>query len=236
MRRDRCTICENELLDDDHKTSEWAGGYAHDECIHEGNPRGETGMKLFDALRNRGYEVKVRHRRRYRSPDGRTYVMTKQEYIESAGIPHMKDVRLVGEGGDTTVWLRDPHGRGASAGALPAPRITTQRSAQGHVDPAPQNRRRRQPLPVRRRRMLTRDELFELAQRHADDVWPEDSGEIGLGHLVLKRHGIHAEDAALLAMFVVTSAPTAAGEASLFFSGLIFGLWLGDEEAKARGR
>ena len=28
-----CELCGRQLLDDDHHTSQWAGAYAHDDCI-----------------------------------------------------------------------------------------------------------------------------------------------------------------------------------------------------------
>lgn len=41
---DRCVICNRELDDDDHHTSEYDDGYAHDECIeeHRGAISGES--------------------------------------------------------------------------------------------------------------------------------------------------------------------------------------------------
>lgn len=81
---------------------------------------------------------------------------------------------------------------------------------------------------------VTRDELYALAQRHSDELWAEDHGEIGRGHKVLEQHGIGKEDATHLALTLAQTSvgtDTLPGLAALFIQGLIFGLWLADERA-----
>ena len=81
---------------------------------------------------------------------------------------------------------------------------------------------------------MTLTELYALAQRHSEQVWGPDSGELGAGHLVMERFGIDAEDATRLCHELARTSTAYANPgvphlAALLIQGLVFGLWLSEQ-------